>query len=213
MAVLAYGVAMGYFEAVVVVYLRAALGLDPIGLATAPRAESHGTFQSIEQARELATLVMIAAVGWLAGRGTLERLAWAATIFGTWDIVYYAGLRVVQGWPPSLSTWDVLFLVPVPWVGPVAAPLIVSAALVGVGLRAARRLRSGRSMPVGPVRALAAIGGGLLVISSFFVEAGHVPAGEGSSWAGWPIFGAGMALAVGATVSSFGEPLWRRVSG
>jgi len=57
---------------------------------------------------------MIAAVGWIAGRTGLERLAWAAVVFGTWDIVYYAGLRVATGWPTSLDAWDVLFLIPAP---------------------------------------------------------------------------------------------------
>ena len=168
-AVVAFGVAMGYLEAAVVVYLRSALGnvltampsLDP---------ETFGTFEAIEVARELATLVMIAAVGWLAGRTRLERLAWAAVVFGTWDIVYYLGLRVAIGWPSSFDTWDVLFLVPVAWVGPVWAPIVVSASLMVVGLTAARRLRAGRPVVVGPVRTIGALAGGSLVILSFLVD-------------------------------------------
>lgn len=119
-AVVAFGVAFGYLEAVVVVYLRAALGLAP-GAVMAHDPATFGTFEAVEIARELATLVMIAAVGTLAGRTRLERLAWAAVVFGAWDIVYYAGLRLAIGWPPTLDTWDVLFFVPTPWVGPVWA--------------------------------------------------------------------------------------------
>ena len=58
------------------------------------------------------------AAGSLVGRSGLERLAWAAVVFGAWDIGYYAWLNVLTGWPPSLTTTDLLFLIPVPWGGP-----------------------------------------------------------------------------------------------
>lgn len=201
LAVVAFGAAMGYLEAAVVVYLRAALELLP-GALPAHDPDTFGTFEAIEIARELATLVMIAAVGWLAGHGRYERLAWAAVVFGLWDIVYYAGLRIAIGWPPAIDTWDVLFLVPGPWVGPVWAPIVVSTALVGFGLAAARRLRAGGPIVVGPRRTLAAIGGGGLVILSFLVDTNRVLDGDISAWTGWPLFWAGMALATVATLSA-----------
>jgi hypothetical protein len=200
--VVAFGIAMGFLEAAVAVYLRAALGLDPSGFAPVHDTAAFDAFEAVELARELATLVMIVAVGWLAGRGALERLAWAAVIFGAWDIVYYAGLWLIIGWPPSLATWDVLFLVPVPWVGPVWAPLVVSAALIVFGIAATRRLRAGRTIVVGPLRALAALAGGGLVVLSFLVDSNRVMAGDTSAWSGWPLFGAGMVLAMGATAAA-----------
>ena len=206
MAVIAYGIAMGFLEATVVVYLRAAMGLAPAGLVPVHDTAAFGAFAGVEVARELATLVMIAAVGWLAGRSGLERLAWAAVVFGAWDIVYYIGLRFLIGWPASPAAWDVLFVVPVPWVGPVLAPLVVSAALVGFGLAAARRLRAGRTIVVGPPRALAALAGGGLVVLSFLVDSNRVLAGDESAWTGWPLFGAGMALALGATAAALAGP-------
>ena len=199
-AVVAFGVAFGYLEAAVVVYLRSAIETGAVVAAHGP--VTFGTFEATEIARELATLVMIASVGWLAGRSRFERLAWAAVVFGAWDIVYYLGLRLTIGWPPSFDTWDVLFLVPAPWVGPVWAPILVSAALVAFGLVAARRLRAGRPVDVGAVRALAALAGGGLVIASFLVDTSRVVAGESSAWTGWPLFAAGMALATAATVSA-----------
>lgn len=202
-AVVAFGAAFGYVEAAVVVYLRAALGLAP-GAVMAHAPASFGAFGAVEIARELATLVMIAAVGMLAGRTRLERLAWAAVVFGTWDIVYYVGLRAVIGWPSSLDTWDVLFLVPIPWVGPVWAPLLVSAALVTAGLEGARRLHAGSLIAVGPVRAAGALAGGLLVILSFLLDAGQ---GGSGPWTARPIFWLGMTLAIFATVSALtGRP-------
>lgn len=192
--VLAFGAAMGYLEAAVVVYLRAALGLGSAGAALTHDPAAFGAYGGVEIARELATLAMIAAVGWLAGRGGVERLAWASVAFGTWDIVYYVGLRVVSGWPPSLDAWDILFLVPVPWVGPVWAPIVVSAALIGFGLAAAHRLRSGRPFRVGSVRAVAATVGAGLIIVSFLVDGGRVRADQMPAWSGWPLFGTGMLL-------------------
>jgi hypothetical protein len=166
---------------------------DPSGL---------GAFEAIEIARELATIIMIAAVGWLAGRTRLERLAWAAVVFGAWDIVYYLGLRLAIGWPPSLETWDVLFLVPAPWVGPVWAPIVVSVALIAFGLAAARRLRASRPIVVGTLQALAGLAGGGLVIASFLVDGNRVMAGDFAAWTAWPVFWVGMALATWATVSA-----------
>lgn len=201
-AVLAFGVAFGYVEAAVVAYLRAAIEIGSVVPAHDPA--SFGTFEAVEIARELATLVMISAIGWLAGRSGLERLAWASVVFGAWDIIYYVGLRLVIGWPPSLETWDVLFLVPAPWVGPVWAPILVSAALVAFGLLAARRLRASRPVVVGPPRALAGLAGGGLVVASFLVDTNRVVAGDFAAWTGWPLFWAGMALATAATASALG---------
>jgi hypothetical protein len=199
-AVLAFGIAMGYLEAVVVVYLRAALGAaDAPSAAVAPTWTS---FEGIEAVRELATLVMIATVGWLAGRSGLERLAWAAVVFGAWDITYYVGLRLTVGWPPSLETWDLLFLVPRPWVGPVWAPVAVSGALIGFGLLAARRMRAGQMRRVEAWQAVAAVAGGGLVILGFLVDADRVAAGDLSPWSGWPFFLAGMAIATVAAASA-----------
>ncbi len=204
-AVIAFGVAMGYLEAAVVVYLRSAIDAGTVVPAYDPA--TFGSFEAIEIARELATLVMIATVGWLAGRTGLERLAWAAVVFGTWDIVYYVGLRLAIGWPPALETWDVLFLVPAPWVGPVWAPIVVSAALVASGLAAARRVRAGRQIVVGPVRAVAALAGGGLVVLSFLVDTDRVLAGDLSPWTGWPVFWTGIGMATAATSSALGGPV------
>lgn len=198
-AVLAFGAAFGYGEAAVVVYLRAALGQVP-GVVEAHDPAAFGAFAAVEVARELATLVMIAAVAWIAGRTGLGRLAWAAVVFGTWDIVYYGALRVATGWPTSLGTWDILFLVPAPWVGPVWAPLAVSLALVVVGIAAARRLLAGGRLDVGPWRAAGALGGGALVILSFLLGSAPDPSG---SWTLWPIFWLGMALAAAAAIAAF----------
>ncbi len=199
----AFAVAMAYVEAALVVYLRRALSIDPPGLSPLREPASLGGFGTIEFGREAATLVMLCAVGWLGGRTGLARLAWGLVAFGIWDVSYYGWLWIFSGWPPSLGAWDLLFLIPVPWVGPVWAPLVVSAALVGFGLAAARRLEAGRPIPISRLQRGAALAGGLLVVLSFTANSGQVFAGGRPTSFPWPLFVAGMALAIAATASAF----------
>lgn len=80
--VLAYAVAMAYLESAVVVYLQLALGGSVGAIFPLRPAIETGDLVAIEVGRETATLVMIAAVGMLAGRTRVERLAWGAVVFG-----------------------------------------------------------------------------------------------------------------------------------
>jgi len=203
-AVVAFAVAMAYVEAAVVVDLLAALDVGASVLPLERGAEADRLI-AIEVGRELATLVMLGAVGWIAGTTRLERLAWAAVAFGTWDILYYAWLRVMIDWPASLDTLDILFLVPLPWTGPVWAPVAVSIALVGFGLAAAARLRRGDGLPISRSEVLSGLAGGLLVMLSFMLEAGDVLAGSLPDFPWW-WFVLGMALAVGAAVRALRRP-------
>jgi hypothetical protein len=166
-----------------------------------------GDLAVIEAGREAATLVMLGAVGWLAGRSGLERLAWTAVAFGTWDIFYYAWLWAFIGWPSSPGTWDLLFLIPVPWTGPVWAPIAISLALVGFGLAAARRLRAGRAVRAGRAQVAAGIAGGLVVILSLTLDAGRILAGGVPDTFAWPVFTAGLALAVWGATTTLRPPV------
>jgi hypothetical protein len=196
--VLAYAIAMAYLEAAVVVYLQVALGSQVGAIFPLRPASAAGSFVAIEAGREAATLVMIAAVGMLAGRTGLERLAWSAVVFGAWDIGYYAWLHVFAGWPPAFDTFDLLFLLPVPWAGPIWSPVAVSTALVGVGLAAAWAERAGRPPAVRRGHWLAGLAGGLLVIISYTLDAPRLIAGEMPGQYPWPVFAAGMLLALAA---------------
>jgi hypothetical protein len=77
-----------------------------------------------ELLRESATLVMLATVSAVAGRKYYERLAYFLMTFAIWDIFYYVFLKVLLDWPITLLDWDILFLIPITWVGPVLAPLL-----------------------------------------------------------------------------------------
>lgn len=202
LAVIVYAVAMGYLEAAVVVDLQAVFGARPGEIFPLRPMATVGDLVAIEVGREAATLVMIATVGTLVGRTAIERLAWAAVVFGVWDVAYYAWLFVFSGWPPSLATTDLLFLIPGPWVGPVWAPVAVSLALVGFGLAAARRERAARPLELLRRHVVAGIGGGLFVVASFLADASNVAAGALPGDFPAPLFFAGLGLAAAAAVDA-----------
>jgi hypothetical protein len=87
----------------------------------------------VEVIREACTLVVLGAVAWLAGRRWAHRVGAFLLLFGLWDLTYYAGLKLMLGWPESLGTWDILFLIPVPWVAPVWAPAMIAGVFVVAG--------------------------------------------------------------------------------
>lgn len=145
-----FAAAMGWLEAVVVVYLRALLGLAhgvsmPSAAEVMRRIHLVPWLLSIEQGREVATMVMLAAVAWLGGDGARSRLGAFLMIFGVWDLVYYLGLAAMVTWPRSLFDMDLLFLIPVHswWYQPVWIPASISCAwiVIGFGLMAPRPRR------------------------------------------------------------------------
>lgn len=201
-SVVVFATAMAYMESAVVVYLQRALGITPDRLFPLQNGDIVGNLAAIEVGREFATLIMLAAIGWMLGRSWVDRLAWTSVAFGIWDIGYYFWLWIFIGWPHSPATWDVLFLIPVPWAGPVWAPIVVSAALIGFGLAAARRAGQGRPPQVRWIYTAGAIGGGAVVVTSFAANAPALLAGEMPGWFPWPVFVAGMAVSCWAAVAA-----------
>jgi hypothetical protein len=98
--------------------------------STRIRCPSPAGFALVELPREFATMVMLFAVGVLAGRTWRARIGYAAVAFGVWDIFYYVFLKMMCGWPHSLLDWDILFLLPLPWWGPVLAPVLISLLMI-----------------------------------------------------------------------------------
>jgi hypothetical protein len=126
--VVIYALAMAWVESAVVFYLRSMMNrIQPYQPNPLPVI---GGFAPVELPRELATLVMLFAVGALAGRTWRARFGYALTAFGVWDIFYYVFLKMICNWPHSLLDWDILFLLPVPWWGPVLAPILISGLMV-----------------------------------------------------------------------------------
>jgi hypothetical protein len=213
-ALLLFGISFGYLEAAVVVYLRAIY--DPIRHSLHPDLPNGELFPlispqelaaagpenprrlRIEIGREAATIVMLAAFGLAAGRNSNQRMAAFAVVFGLWDIFFYVFLRLMIHWPQSLFTWDILFLIPLPWVGPVLAPVIVAMTLVVCGLYSLRV----DGLPARPLEWMAMIAGGMVVILSFVWDFRNTMAGGLPNPFNWPLFSAGEVIALAAFLSA-----------
>jgi len=121
-----FGISMAHLEGVVVVYLRKSLGM----LDSESNKESIGKipdrFLKIEMTREAATIIMLVVIAWLVGGTWIEKGVFFLWTFAFWDLFYYLSLYILIKWPPKLTTIDVLFLIPVPWIAPVWFPIGVS---------------------------------------------------------------------------------------
>lgn len=122
-----FSIAMGYLETSVVVYIRELIYPEGFQFPLKP-IEAHLVFTEVF--REAATLIMLIGIGIFAGRRPTERFAYFILSFAIWDIFYYVFLKVLINWPESLLTWDVLFLIPVTWTGPVVTPVIVASLMI-----------------------------------------------------------------------------------
>lgn len=124
-----FAIAMGYLESAVVIYIRALY--YPEGFVFPMKLISN-QIMITEFFREAATMVMLLGVAVIAGRNAIERFAYFIFCFAVWDIFYYVFLYLLLGWPQTLFTWDVLFFIPVTWVGPVIAPIINSLTMMAL---------------------------------------------------------------------------------
>ncbi len=176
-----FGVAFGYIEGAVVVYLRGLLYPEGFGL---PLEDIPARLLRVELVREAATLLLLWAFARLAVTGGLRRFAVFAFCFGVWDLVYYLTLKLWLDWPTSILDWDVLFLIPVPWLAPVLAPVLVSLALVA----AAVVLLRVPGLPVRPVDWIVEVTAGILILASFFTSVPTLAAGEAPRDYPWALF-------------------------
>ena len=141
-----FAIAMGYLEAAVVVYLRelyypegfyirekVGFPFIKFGLVEELKPFSKKLILT-ELGREAATIVMLVTLSLIAGNSIKSYIAYFMLLFGIWDIFYYVFLKIILGWPQSLSTTDVFFLIPVPWIGPVWLPMLLSVIIILISL-------------------------------------------------------------------------------
>jgi hypothetical protein len=128
MLVATFAAGMAWVEAACVYYLR--VMVDRVEPYQPDPLPIRGNLGEVELVREGATLVMLAMTGMLAGRTWRARAGYAAIAFGLWDILYYFFLRIISGWPVSMFDWDILFLLPLPWWGPVLAPVSIALLMI-----------------------------------------------------------------------------------
>lgn len=128
-----FGIAFGFVEAIVVIYLRKIPGTSEV-IKLPLIAEFPSELLAIEQAREICTIVMLASFAWLVGKEKLEKIAVFLWTFAFWDLFYYIFLYFAVGFPSSLLAWDVVFLVPINWWLPMYAVLIIMFGFMAVSL-------------------------------------------------------------------------------
>jgi hypothetical protein len=159
-----FSIAMAALESAVVVYLRA---LYYPGAFTVAFKLIDKHILGVEILRELATLMMLGTVGYLCGKNFRERFAWFLISFAVWDIAYYAWLKILIDWPSSWFEWDILFLIPFTWLGPVLAPVICSLSMI---VLAWSILRKDREVP--PLVWTFVITGSAIILFTFLRDYG-----------------------------------------
>lgn len=170
----AFAVAMAFVEAASVVYLRQIVGEGPIF----PMKEIPATLLVVEISRETATIAMLVLVAVLSVRGGLRRMGAFLLAFAVWDIFYYVWLYATIRWPATLADWDVLFLIPLPWVGPVWSVLLISAGMIAFSVRFLGAPEDARFSP-GPWGWASGVAGAGAIVATYMLEWKKIGYGTG----------------------------------
>ena len=194
-----FSIAMAYLEAAIVVYLRRLFGIGDLILQVPPFDQQIAV---IELGRELATLIMLLAIGWIAGHNIQSRLSYTLIAFGVWDNFYYLWLNVFIGWPKSLLDPDLLFLIPLPWWGPVLSPVLISILMITGGVAVLRENVNNNPVHFPQSIWIPLILGVLLLLYSFMADAIQIlPASTAAlndlrpTQFNWPAYVIGLSLA------------------
>lgn len=163
-ALTAFSIAMGFLESSVVIYLREIYYPDGFRF---PMVKIEEKITLVELCRELATIIMLWGVAYVAGKTFLHRFVYFCFCFAVWDILYYVFLYAFLQWPESLFTWDILFLIPVPWIGPVWAPMLISLTMIVAGIFYIQRLEKKNDFKIKKTHWLFLICGAAFVLLSF----------------------------------------------
>lgn len=211
-AVVLYAIAMALVEAAVVTYLRVFLGrVDPHQYQP---LDVPDWLIPTEMAREAATMVMLVLVGWLAGRTPRSRFGYFLITFGVWDMFYYVFLAPMSGWPRSILDWDVLFLIPLPWWGPVLAPVSIAALMIAGGTLMSQFEKDGT--PLWPERWawMLSLAGAVVALYVFMADSLDAMGGGEEAlrtvlptWFNWPLFTVALAL-MAAPIVDMGRRRW-----
>jgi hypothetical protein len=193
-----FAIAMAWLESATVFYIRTLVDrVEPYQASPLPL---HGALGNVELVREAATLVMLVAVGWLAGRSWKERAGYAAIAFGVWDVFYYVFLRVISGWPHTLFDWDIQFLLPLPWWGPVIAPMAIAVLMLAWGTLLTQSEQRASDAEPRWMLALAGVGA-VLALAVFMTDAFRAaPDGRDAilqvlpTAFNWPVFSVALVL-------------------
>ena len=193
-----FSIAFAYIESAVVVYLRVIFHPDgfTFPLSNVDTILQHKAILLTEIGREAATIVLILTGAWLFGRNLQQRFAYFLTIFAVWDIFYYVWLKVLLDWPASITDWDILFLIPIAWAGPVVAPVLVSTAILVFAIIILYRDCCGRPVRASRIDWIGFVIAAIVIIVSFCIPGPHISKPGYQSYFYWPVFEAGLIGAI-----------------
>jgi hypothetical protein len=160
-------VSFAYIESAVVVYLRELY--YPEGFKF-PLKLIPSNIGLIEVGREAATLIMLTTIGIVSGKTRWQKISYSIFVFGIWDIFYYVWLKIFLNWPESLFTWDILFLIPVPWVAPVLAPVVVAITISIASVIIVYLLDKGRIIIIRNKDIALIATGAIIILTSFMID-------------------------------------------
>jgi hypothetical protein len=191
--VVVFSIAFGYIEAAVVVYLRTIFHPDGFAfpLSSFGISPLWERLLLTEVGREVASMVLILTGARLFGRNRQEQFTYFLAIFAVWDIFYYIWLKVLIDWPASVMDWDILFLIPTAWAGPVLAPVLVSVTLLAFAVIILSRSSQGRVIRVTLTDWFGFVVAALVVVISFCIAGYHIREPDFQSHFYWPLFGVG----------------------
>ncbi|MBI4417150.1 MAG: hypothetical protein HY563_00130 [Ignavibacteriales bacterium] len=195
-----FSVAFAFVESSVVLYLRELYYPHGFSFPLSPIEPRH---LIVEVCRELATILMLIGAGWIAGTTPWQKTAWFMVSFGLWDIFYYVWLKIILDWPSSMFDWDVLFLVPVPWIGPVLAPVLISIILVTAGWLILRIELSGRRFSAPQIAWWLAGLGTVVILYSFTSDFRATLEFQMPQPYNYWLFASGVAVYAAAMIASF----------
>ena len=206
---LLFGTAMGYFEASIVVYLRE---LYYPGGFTFPLVSIPARIIIVELLREFFSIIMLTSVAVIAGRRFWGRFGWFILMFGTWDIFYYVWLKAAIGWPATLVDWDILFLIPLPWIGPVLAPVCVAVIMIAAGISMTRLIGRGYEYRPTALSWMLALAATVVILYSFMRDTGAGLRQAMPEPYRWPLLVFGLILYITAVVHTHVEVMRRGVN-
>jgi len=141
-----FGIAFGFIECACVIYIRASTNFLPgysgsLGEVQKQSINFFATHQlftekmplsllTVEVFREAGTIIMLVMLACIATKYIKERIAFFLLAFALWDLFYYVFLYLTVRWPQSLTTKDILFLIPQPWIAEVWLPMLVGILII-----------------------------------------------------------------------------------
>ena len=202
-----FGGAFAFVESSIVIYLRALYYPEGFSL---PLKTLPAPMVTVELIREASTILMLTAVAMIAGRKGWPRFGYFLLMFGVWDLLFYAWLRIMIGWPGSLTEWDILFLIPLPWIGPVIAPALVALLMTVCGGMIVARCAAERHFRPGVLSWLLAIPGAAVLLFSFMADTDATLRGAAPHPYRYELLGLSLVAFLAAFVLACRAPLHNR---